>query len=85
MVNWSPGVFFAISFMLCVLYGLVIPERLNGMKVLLEMVLPAFTWLTPGGVVLGLMESFLYGTYIGMVFVPIYSFIDKKWGVEGRG
>jgi hypothetical protein len=43
----------------------------------LEAVLPAFKWLTLGGFILGLIESFLYGVYIGVVFVPIYNFFNK--------
>ena len=73
------GLFIAVSFILCVLYGLVVPQRLHGMSAFLEMVLPAFKWLTFGGFILGLMESFLYGVYIGIVFVPIFNFLSKKW------
>jgi hypothetical protein len=50
------------------------------MKAFLEAVLPAFRWLTFGGFLLGLAESFLYGVYIGVVFVPIYNFINRRWG-----
>ena len=80
VVSWSLGLFLAISYILCVLYGLIVPERLHGMKAFLESVLPAFQWLTFGGFVLGLAESFLYGVYVGLVFVPIYNFINRKWG-----
>ncbi|MDA8239323.1 MAG: DUF5676 family membrane protein [Nitrospiraceae bacterium] len=82
VVSWSLGIFFAVSFILCVLYGLVVPPRLHGMSAFLEAVLPAFKWLTFGGFVLGLVESFLYGVYVGIVFVPIYNFISKKWGTQ---
>lgn len=84
VVSWSLGIFFAISFILCVLYGLAVPPKLHGMSAFLEAVLPAFKWLTFGGFVLGVIESFLYGVYIGIVFVPIYNFINKKWGTQGR-
>lgn len=80
VVSWSLGIFLAVSYILCVLYGLVVPERLHGMKVFLEAVFPAFQWLTVGGFLLGLAESFLYGAYIGIVFVPIYNFISGRWG-----
>lgn len=80
IVSWSLGLFTAVSFILCVLYGLLVPERLHGMSAFLEMMLPAFRWLTFWGFVLGLIESFLYGVYIGIVFVPIYNFINKRWG-----
>lgn len=82
VVSWSLGIFLSISYILCVLYGLVVPQRLHGMSVFLEAVLPAFKWLTFGGFILGLIESFLYGVYIGIVFVPIYNFIKKKWGTK---
>ncbi len=82
VVSWSLGLFLAVSYLLCVLYGLVVPERLHGMQAFLEAVLPAFQWLTFGGFVLGLVESFLYGVYIGVVFVPIYNFINRKWGIK---
>lgn len=80
VVSWSLGIFLALSFVLCVLYGLVVPERLHGMSGFLESVLPAFKWLSFGGFLLGLVESFLYGIYIGVVFVPIYNFMSKKLG-----
>ena len=82
VVSWSLGLFTAVTFILCVLYGLVVPKKLHGMSVFLEAVLPAFKWLTFGGFVLGLIESFFYGAYIGIVFVPIYNFINRKWGLK---
>ena len=27
----------------------------------------------------GLIESFLYGAYAGLVYVPIYNFLHRKW------
>ena len=82
VVSWSLGMFLALSYILCVVYGLAVPERLHGMKAMLEAVLPAFKWLTFSGFILGLVESFLYGVYIGIVYVSIYNFISKRWGAE---
>lgn len=39
IVTWSPGLFTAVSFLLCVLYGLVTPESIH-MHRFLESVLP---------------------------------------------
>jgi 2TM family of unknown function (DUF5676) len=80
IVSWSLGIFIAISFVLCVIYGLIVPPSLHHMAPFLEMVLPAFKWLTIWGFCLGLIESFLYGVYAGLVFVPIYNFLDRRWG-----
>ena len=77
-VTWSLAVFTAISFILCVLYGLVTPESIH-MHPFLEAVLPGFKWLTIGGFILGLIESFLWGAYIGLVYVPIYNFFHKRF------
>lgn len=77
VVSWSLGVFTAISFVLCVIYGLIVPPSLH-MSAFLELVLPAFKWLTLPGFFLGLIESFLWGAYMGLVFVPIYNFFLKS-------
>lgn len=79
VMTWSLGLFVAISFVLCVLYGLIVPPSLH-MASALEAVLPAFKWLTPWGFVLGLLESFLYGVYAGLLFVPIYNGLSRRWG-----
>lgn len=80
VVSWSLGIVVAISFIVCVIYGLIVPPSLH-MASFLESVLPAFTWLTFGGFWLGLLESFLYGVYAGLVYVPIYNFFARRWGV----
>ena len=83
IVSWSLGIFTAISFVLCVIYGLIVPQSLH-MYQFLEAVLPAFKWLTVWGFCLGLIESFLYGVYAGLVFVPIYNFLGRRWGMPAK-
>ncbi|WP_445732744.1 DUF5676 family membrane protein [Mariniflexile sp.] len=78
IVTWSLGTFTAVSFIVCIIYGLVTPDSLH-MHTFLETMLPAFQWLTWWGFLLGLAESFLYGVYAGLVFVPIYNFFHKRW------
>ena len=80
LVSWSLGIFTAISFVLCVIYGSVVPQSLHSPQ-FLEAVLPAFKWLTFWGFFLGLLESFLYGVYAGLAFAPIYNFLARRWGV----
>jgi hypothetical protein len=81
LTTWSLGIFTTISYLLCVLYGLITPESLH-MHQFLEIVLPGFKWLTLGGFVLGLVESFFWGVYVGLVFVPIYNFLHRRFGVQ---
>ncbi|MHB1046971.1 MAG: DUF5676 family membrane protein [Thermoanaerobaculia bacterium] len=83
LVSWSLGIFTAIGFVLCVIYGLIVPQSLHSVQ-FLEAVLPAFKWLTFWGVCLGLIESFLWGIYAGLVFVPIYNFLARRWEVPAK-
>ncbi len=76
VVSWSLGLWAAITFAICVLYGLVTPASLH-MRAFLEQILPAFRWLTPQGFLLGLVESFLYGVYAGLVFCPLYNWLQR--------
>jgi hypothetical protein len=63
-----------------VVYGLIVPESLH-MSSWLEGILPGFRWLTLAGFFIGLVESFLYGAYGGIVFVPIYNAFWRRWEV----
>lgn len=77
---WSLGVFSAVSFVFCVVWGLLTPEALH-MHKFLESILPAFHWISVGAFFLGLVESFLWGAYTGLVFVPIYNFFYRRFRV----
>ena len=78
VVSWALATTTAISFVVCVAYGLATPETLH-MHAFLEQALPGFKWITPQGFVIGLIESFLYGVYAGMVYVPIYNFFARRF------
>jgi hypothetical protein len=45
-----------------------------------KLVLPDFRWLTWWDFLLGLLKSFLYGVYAGLVFCPIYNLLTRRWG-----
>lgn len=81
LVTWAMALFMTFSFVLCVLFGLVTPEALH-MHQFLEMVLPAFTWLSFGSFVLGLVESFLWGAYLGLFFSLIYNTLARRMGTS---
>ncbi len=81
VVTWSLASFASINYLICVFYGLVVPESLH-MTEFLEQIFPGFRWLTPAGFVIGLLESFLYGAYTGLLFTPIYNRFRKLWVVE---
>ena len=75
-VSLALGLTFAISFVVCVLWGLLVPEPLH-MHQFLELVLPGFAWLSIGTALLGLIESFLFGAYFAVIYVPIYNRLNR--------
>ena len=81
LVTWALAIWTSIAFVVCVLYGLVTPQSLQ-MSAFLEQILPAFKWLTWWGFLLGLIESFLYGAYAGLVFCPVYNWLHRRWGAK---
>ncbi|NNE60630.1 MAG: hypothetical protein HKN35_07040 [Woeseia sp.] len=80
VVSLSLAITAAVSFVVCVGWGLVMPESLH-MHGFLELFLPGFQWLSVGAFVLGLIESFLFGIYGGLVFVPIYNTLHRRLGI----
>ena len=77
LISWALGLWAAVTFVVCVIYGLITPQSLH-MQALLEQLLPAYKWLTWWGFLLGLVESFLYGAYAGIVYVPIYNWLARR-------
>ena len=73
----SLGLFFDVSFVLCILWGLLLPESFR-MVAFLEAVLPGFVWLTPASFFLGLVGGLLYGVYVAVVFVPLFNYFEGR-------
>ncbi len=78
VVSWALATTTLVSFLFCIAYGLATPERLH-MHTFLEQVLPGFKWLSWQGFAIGFVESFLYGVYAGLVFVPTYNFFARRF------
>lgn len=76
------GLFFDVTFALCALWGLVVPANWETMAKIWEAVFPGFTWLTPASFVLGLVEAFLYGWYVALVFVPLFNYFEGRRPAE---
>ena len=78
VVSWALATTTLISFVVCVVFGLFTPDSLHS-RALLEQLLPGFKWLTLSGFLIGLVESFLYGAYAGLVYVPVYNFFARRF------
>jgi len=65
-----------ISYLLCVGFGLLAPEQMRMYEAWAPL-LPGFEWLTWSGFLIGLVEAYLYGWYLAIVFVPLYRWFVK--------
>ena len=73
----SLGLFFVISYALCVLMYLLFPGVVLN-HAMLSLFLPGFKLLDWPSFALGLAESFGYGWYIALVFAPLYNFFVAR-------
>lgn len=73
----SVGLLFVISYVLCVALGLIWWG--GGLHEPWLQFLPGFTWISPGSFLLGLVESFAYGWYVALVFVPLFNFFNLRF------
>ena len=74
----SLGIFFLITFALCVGYDLIFPGQAMYQSWL--RLLPGFAWLSWRSFGLGLVESFAYGWYVALVFAPLFNFFAARFG-----
>lgn len=79
IVTWALALSGALLYLLCIAYGLTNPAG-GHMREFLTIALPGFEWLTVKGFVVGLLKSFLYGALIGVVYVPIYNALARRFG-----
>ena len=72
-VGHASSLLLAISFTLCVIFDLLFPEMAI-YQVWLKL-LSGFEWLSWQSFSLGLLESWGYGWYFTLIWVPIYNFL----------
>ena len=72
----SLGIFFVITFVLCVGFDLLFPGQ--SMYQTWLRLLPGFTWLTWPSFLLGLVESFVYAWYVALIFCPLFNFFAAR-------
>ena len=78
VVTWSLAIWTAFSYLFCVVYGLLTPSGVH-MSAFLLQVLPGYELHSWRGFIVGLIQSFLYGADAGLVYVPVYNFLHRRW------
>lgn len=72
----ATSLFLAISFVLCVAFDLLFPQ--HAMYLAWLKLLPGFTWISWRSFGLGLLESYGYGWYFALIWVPLYNFFVHR-------
>jgi 2TM family of unknown function (DUF5676) len=75
-VGHATSLFLAISFALCVAFDLLLPT--HAMYQSWQKLLPGFEWISWKSFLLGLIESYGYGWYVALVWVPLYNVFSGK-------
>ncbi len=72
----ASSLFLAISFILCVGFDLLFPA--HAMFQTWQKLLPGFQWISWKSFLLGVIESYAYGWYFTLIWVPIYNVIAQR-------
>jgi len=72
----ATSLFLAITFVLCVGFDLALPQM--AMYRSWQALLPGFTWISWSSFLLGLVESYGYGWYFTLIWVPLYNVLSAR-------
>ena len=75
-IGHATSLFLAITFALCVGFDLIFPA--HAMYQAWQNLLPGFHWISWGSFFLGLIESYGYGWYATLIWVPIYNVLAGR-------
>ncbi|KKL69914.1 hypothetical protein LCGC14_2110150 [marine sediment metagenome] len=75
-LGWSLGIFFAITYTICVVFDLVFPGQ--SMTSLWNPLLPWVDGISLGGYALGVAETLLYGWFVALIVGPLFNFFAER-------
>jgi uncharacterized protein DUF5676 len=70
-IGHATSLFLAITFTVCVIFDLFFPA--HAMYQAWRALLPGFTWISWPGFFVGFAESYGYGWFFALIWVPLYN------------
>ena len=67
----ATSIFFATAFVLCVGFDLLFPA--HAMFRVWQQLLPGFEFISARSFLLGAVESYAYGWFVALIWVPLYN------------
>lgn len=75
-LGWGLGLFFAITYTICVLFDLVFPGQ--AMTAFWAPLLPWVDEISLAGYALGVAETLVYGWFVALIFGPLFNFFAQR-------
>jgi hypothetical protein len=75
-VGHASSLFLAMTFAVCVAFDLLFPD--HAMYQAWQKLLPGFEWISWKSFLVGLVESYGYGWYFTLIWVPLYNFFAGR-------
>jgi len=79
-IGHATSLFLLISFVVCVGFDLLFPG--HAMYEVWQKLLPGFHWLSWESFFIGALESYSYGWYFALIWVPIYNYIIVRKSID---
>jgi len=77
-IGHATSLFLVVSYLLCVGWGILFGSA--QMYTVWAPLLPGFNWLSWGDFFLGLVETYGYGWYFALLWVPLYNWFNNRPG-----
>jgi 2TM family of unknown function (DUF5676) len=77
-IGHATSLFLAITFTMCVVFDLLAPA--HAMYQAWRALLPGFTWISWSSFFIGLVESYGYGWFFALIWVPLYNVFALRGG-----
>ncbi|HEY4718938.1 MAG TPA: DUF5676 family membrane protein [Anaerolineales bacterium] len=82
IVAASLAVSAALAYLICVVFQPIFPDWAMYTSDSWEAAFPGFSW-SFAGILIGLVESALYGLLAAVIFVPVYTFFSARFSSRG--
>jgi len=73
----ASSLFLALSFTVCVGFDLIFPE--HAMYEAWQKLLPGFEWISWKSFFIGLVESYGYGWFFALIWIPLYNVFSVRF------
>ncbi|HEC28540.1 MAG TPA: hypothetical protein ENI65_03000 [Gammaproteobacteria bacterium] len=79
----ATSLLFLISFVLCVGFDFIFPE--HAMYQSWQRLLPGFEWISWKSFLIGMVESYAYGWYVTLIWIPLYNVFSARSAKTEKG